>query len=325
MIEFSGLIDALAGGPLAEWAARLPDQIDQALDPARHGELAQWRQLLAELPWAQPSSVILDQPLVRIGGAPDMAPESRARLEQALHGLHPWRKGPFDLFGIHIDAEWRSDRKWARLATAIAPLDGRLVLDVGCGNGYYALRARGGGAERVIGIDPGLRYVVQFEVLRRYLGALPVHVLPLGIDDLPPGLGAFDTVFSMGVLYHRRSPIDHLLALRDALRPGGELVLETLVIEGGAQSVLLPAGRYAKMRNVWLLPSVAALEGWLRRCGYSQVRTVDVTATSVEEQRSTPWMRFQSLADFLDPQDPSRTVEGLPAPRRALVLARTGP
>ncbi len=323
MIDCSGLAEALAGGPLAAWAAQLPDQVFQALDPARHGELAQWRQLLEELPQAQPSSVVLDQPLVRIGSARDMAPESRRQLEQALQALHPWRKGPFELFGIHIDAEWRSDRKWARLARAIAPLDGRLVLDVGCGNGYYALRARGGGAARVVGIDPGLRYVMQFELLRRYLGAVPVHVLPLGIDDLPCGLGAFDTVFSMGVLYHRRSPIDHLMALRDALRPGGELVLETLVIEGGAQSVLLPAARYGKMRNVWMLPSVAALEGWLRRCGYCDVQTVDVTATTVDEQRSTPWMRYQSLVDFLDPEDPSRTVEGLPAPRRAVVLAHT--
>ena len=324
MIDYDDLIAALAGGPLAPWAQQLPAQLAGALASERHGDWPQWRTLLAELPKVSASSAVLNQNPVRIGTSGDLSAGQRAVLEQALHRLHPWRKGPFDLFGIQIDAEWRSDYKWARLQDAIAPLAGRLVLDVGCGNGYYLLRMLGAGAARAIGIDPALRYIVQFEVLRRYLGTLPAHALPLGIDDVPPGLGAFDTVFSMGVLYHRRAPLDHLLTLRDALRPGGELVLETLVIDGDAQTVLLPAGRYAKMRNVWLLPSVAALEGWLRRCGYRHVRTVDVSTTTVAEQRATRWMRFQSLSDFLDPRDPSRTVEGLPAPRRALVLARNG-
>jgi tRNA (mo5U34)-methyltransferase len=125
----------------------------------------------------------------------------------------------------------------------------------------------------------------------------------------------------MGVLYHRRSPIDHLLMLRDLLRPGGELVLETLVIDRGNGNVLVPSGRYAKMRNVWFLPSVTELENWLRRVGFRVVRTVDVTATTIEEQRTTRWMRFESLRDFLDPTDTSRTIEGYPRPVRAIVLA----
>lgn len=328
MIEFDALYRELAQLPaqdrLASWARQLPSQVERALHANPHGELEQWRSLLGALPDAVPSSVVLDQPVVRIGAAKDLTPAARSTLEQNLRALHPWRKGPFQLFDIAIDAEWRSDRKWARLADALQPLAGRTVLDVGCGNGYYALRMFGAGAARVVGIDPTLRYVVQFAALRHYLGELPVHVLPLGIDDLPPDLGAFDTVFSMGVLYHRRSPLDHLLALRDSLRSGGELVLETLVVDGDGHTVLLPPGRYAKMRNVWFLPSTAALERWLNRCGFQQVRTVDVTVTTLDEQRRSDWMQFQSLADFLDPADPTRTVEGLPAPRRAVVLARKG-
>jgi tRNA (mo5U34)-methyltransferase len=76
------------------------------------------------------------------------------------------------------------------------------------------------------------------------------------------------------------------------------------------------------MRNVWFLPSVPALELWLRRAGFVDVRCVDVSTTTVEEQRGTEWMRFQSLSDFLDPADHSKTVEGLPAPRRAVIVGR---
>ena len=140
--------------------------------------------------------------------------------------------------------------------------------------------------------------------------------------DLPDGLEGFDTVFSMGVLYHRRSPFDHLLDLRGCLKPGGQLVLETLVIDGDEGQVLVPPGRYARMPNVWFLPTCNTLESWLGKSGYTEIRLVDLTATSIEEQRSTSWMQFESLPEALDPQDPSRTVEGHPAPKRAFFVAR---
>ena len=93
-------------------------------------------------------------------------------------------------------------------------------------------------------------------------------------------------------------------------------------VEGDVNTVLVPEDRYAQMRNVWFLPSVPALELWLRRAGFTDVRSVDISRTSVEEQRATQWMRYQSLPDFLDPQDHSRTIEGLPAPLRATLVAR---
>ncbi|MCB0037218.1 MAG: tRNA 5-methoxyuridine(34)/uridine 5-oxyacetic acid(34) synthase CmoB, partial [Anaerolineales bacterium] len=180
----------------------------------------------------------------------------------------------------------------------------------------------GAGARQVIGLDPFLVFVMQFQALKKLIGRLPVHVLPLGIEDLAPEMQAFDTVFSMGVLYHRRSPFDHLLELRDALRPGGELVLETIVIEGQLGEVLVPEGRYAQMRNVWFLPSVPTLESWLRKCRFTNIRVVDVTPTTTAEQRPTEWMTFHSLENYLDPHDPQKTGEGHPAPIRAVLVAQ---
>jgi len=265
----------------------------------------------------------LDADAVQIGCSDDLTDQAQKQLEQQLMALHPWRKGPYDLFGIQIDTEWRSDWKWARLKNYIAPLQHRLVLDVGCGNGYHCWRMLGAGAKMVVGIDPTLLSVMQFKAVKKLHGAAPVYVLPLGIEDMPYGLKVFDTVFSMGVLYHRRSPIDHLLELRDCLQPGGELVLETLVIDGGLGEVLLPEDRYAKMRNVWFLPSCDTLISWLKRCGFKNIRLLDVSTTTVEEQRSTDWMRFHSLKDFLDPENPQLTCEGLPAPKRAIIVANS--
>jgi tRNA (mo5U34)-methyltransferase len=198
-----------------------------------------------------------------------------------------------------------------------------VVLDVGCGNGYHAWRMLGEGARLVIGIDPTQLFVMQFEAIKHFLGQHhPVHLFPLGIEQLPPEIKGFDTVFSMGVFYHRQSPFAHLTELRGALRHGGELVLETLVIEGGEHQVLVPQGRYAKMRNVWFIPTTKVLHKWLQRAGFNDVKLIDVSVTTVEEQRSTQWMWFESLADYLDPRDRNMTIEGYPAPRRAIFVAR---
>lgn len=329
MIEPSEVRARLMSAGMPVWAERVEAQLAQRFDLRPHGDMTRWRQALQDLPLLTPSRLDLDRDALHIGNADDCTPQQLAQLERALRELHPWRKGPFELYGLFVDTEWRSDWKWQRVVPHLSPLQGRKVLDVGCGSGYHLWRMAAAGAELAIGIDPTQLFLMQFLALRQLMAGHPdaplsrVMYLPLGIEDLPPSLHAFDTVFSMGVLYHRRSPIDHLQELHDALRAGGELVLETLVVEGDVQRVLMPQGRYAKMRNVWFIPSVAMLQLWLRRVGFHDVRCVDETATTVEEQRSTDWMTFESLADFLDPADSSLTIEGYPAPRRAVLLART--
>jgi tRNA (mo5U34)-methyltransferase len=317
---YAPLLDALARTPLRDWAQQLPAQIARGLSPERWGDLPQWRAALERLPALTPGTIDF-RAGVRIGSAADANDAERESLRAALMELHPWRKGPYELFGIDLDTEWRSDWKWQRLLPHIEDLAGRLVLDVGCGNGYHCWRMYGAGAARVIGIDPSARFVMQFEAIRRYAGAAPVDVLPLGIEALPPELAAFDTVFSMGVLYHRRSPFEHLRELRELLRPGGQLVLETLVIAGAAGQVLVPEGRYAKMANVWFIPTPDTLISWLRKIGFRDPAVVDVSPTTTAEQRATDWMRFESLADFLDPENPGLTREGHPAPLRAAFIA----
>lgn len=320
MIDYSSLYKALESSDASEWLETLAESIESAFNSSRHGELDNWLSMLDNLPKIDISTVDLKSE-VRIGNEGDCQQDTRDELEQHLRLLMPWRKGPLSIAGIDINTEWHSDWKWDRVQPHIDSLQGKHVLDIGCGNGYYALRSYGQGADLVVGIDPGQKYIMQFYALKKYLGDIPVHLLPLGIEDVPPSLKAFDTVFSMGVLYHRRSPLDHLYELRDCLKPGGELVLETLVIDGDVNSVLLPRGRYQQMRNVWFLPSCDALVLWLQRCGFKNVRVVDITKTSIEEQRATDWMEFDSLVDFLDPEDQSKTIEGYPGPMRAVVLA----
>ena len=307
----------LSQTPLKVWAEDLPAQIEKGFNEGRWGDLPKWRHAVEQLPVIENLSCDLDQKYITVHGDTDVHV-----LEEQLRVLHPWRKGPFKIAGLEIDTEWRSDLKWDRLKGHITSLKDRLCLDIGCGSGYHCWRMIGQGAKAAIGIDPTVLFVMHFLALQKYIQDPRAAVLPLGIDDLPEELPFFDTVFSMGLLYHRRSPLDHLLQLKNFLRPGGELVLETIVIDGKKGSVLNPIGRYAKMQNVWFIPSPGTLETWLKKMGFENIRLVDVTKTTSEEQRATDWMGFQSLADFLDPKDPNLTIEGYPAPQRAIFLAQ---
>jgi tRNA (mo5U34)-methyltransferase len=303
LVDEAALAADFAAIGLASWTTTLLPLVRQNLSDTAHGHLAEWREIVESLPISGEAGV--DGP----------------RTRELLLRLAPWRKGPFEIGNITIDAEWRSDLKWNRLRQHISPLAGRNVLDVGCGNGYYAGRMIEAGAARVIGVDPSVLFVAQFAAVRKLTGLQRAHVLPLRGEDLPRDARAFDTTFSMGVLSHRREPAGHLADLRSSLRAGGELVLETLVIPGEHDAVLEPPDRYARMRNVWLLPTTKALLGWVHDAGFSDARLVDVSMTTTAEQRTTAWMPFESLAAALDPADPGKTIEGLPAPTRAILIA----
>jgi tRNA (mo5U34)-methyltransferase len=320
--EAALLKTALENSALAEFSDELLALNEKGwMKALNHGDLPRWQGGFEALPDVTPSEIDFNRSALKIGVADDTS-MSQEELKTALKQMLPWRKGPFDLFGVYIDTEWRSDWKWDRLKDAISPLEGRVVLDIGCGSGYHLWRMLDDGAKLAIGIDPTPLFSMHFATIKRYSPNLPAYLLPVGIEHMPGSMGCFDTVFSMGILYHRKSPIEHLIELKSLLVEDGELVLETLVIEGNESQCLIPNGRYPKMRNVWFIPSVSMLKLWLKRSGFKTVNVVDVSLTTCDEQRSTDWMLFESLSDFLDPDDSTRTIEGYPAPTRAILTAK---
>ena len=315
-----------------EWLTRLPTWLNDIKDKANYAHAPAYQASVARLPEITVNNVDLDNDVLTV--AANLSDSERKQTMALLKQLIPWRKGPFQIGGqigsdedssIFIDTEWHSDWKWQRVAPHLGNLKGRRVLDVGGGSGYHGWRMAGAGAETVIIIDPSCLFYHQFMAIRHFVGAADhykTHYIPVPLEVLPEHSQLFDTVFSMGVLYHRQSPFEHLQQLKGQLVKGGELVLETLVIDGDANTVLVPHDRYAQMNNVYFLPSVEALTGWLEKAGFSEVRCVDVAVTSTEEQRKTEWMTYHSLADFLDPTDGSKTIEGYPAPKRATLIAK---
>ncbi|TDA64321.1 tRNA 5-methoxyuridine(34)/uridine 5-oxyacetic acid(34) synthase CmoB [Sulfuricurvum sp. IAE1] len=245
-----------------------------------------------------------------------------AELEKVARMMMPWRKGPFDLFGLLIDTEWRSDMKYNFLRPHF-DLHGKKVADIGCNNGYYMFRFLEDAPAKMVGFDPSALFKTQFDLINRFAQTKIVYEL-LGVEHLPYYEEKFDVIFCLGVLYHRSDPVAMLKALRQGLAEGGEVYLDTFIIDGDDPVALCPSESYSKISNVYFVPTLKALENWCIRAGFKEFEVLGTVVTTPDEQRKTDWIESQSLEDFLDPADNSKTVEGYPAPKRGYVRIKKG-
>ena len=260
---------------------------------------------------------------VRFGPPEGLESGQQRLLRGALEDLKSWRKGPFEYAGIEVDAEWRSDIKWNRVMELCEPaIRGGRICDVGCNNLYYIYRMLEKDPALVVGCEPVERYYFYHYLNSKFYTDRRIQFELLGIDDLAVYGPFFDLVFCMGILYHRRHPLLALENMAAGMRPGGRLVLESAGIPGDDEKCLFPGKRYMRAPGWWFLPTARALANMLTRSGFDEVEIRGVFSMSMDEQRATAWVDTQSLEDFLDPDDPSRTVEGYPAPVRIFVTAR---
>ncbi len=239
--------------------------------------------------------------------------EQMQAITHLAQSLKPWRKGPFYLNDLCIDSEWRSFIKWQQLEGKIH-LQGKDVMDMGCNNGYYLFEMLKHEPKSLVGFDPGEIFYAQFHFIQHFLRAPIVYEL-LGLQDLWTYERKFDVIFCLGVLYHRSDPISALKALSSALRKDGELILDTLIIDDEREICLFPKESYAKMRNVYFLPSILALEAWCHRARLEVVEILSLSDTTTQEQRKTSWIDSLSLESFL---------KGYPPPRRGYFRIKRG-
>jgi len=283
-----------------------------------NGNIPKWSIALDALKAMPKGEIELNEPYISIN---QNSLDSEI-LVSAFKKLLPWRKGPFMFNNLKLESEWQGDLKWKRLQKHITPLKNRRVLDVGAGNGYFTLRMAMEGAKKVLGIEPFLLFNYQYAAIKSLISnEINAMLLPIRLEEMPRS-AIFESVFSMGVLYHQKSHMDHLLQLNEIMAPGAELILETLVVEGPKGYTLIPEGRYAQMRNVHCLPSIDTLKSWLADANFNNIKVVDISKTSPKEQRRTEWIgdNAASLEDFLDPSDSSLTKEGHPAPTRVIII-----
>lgn len=262
-----------------------------------------------------------NQDTVTIGSADEVTAEQQAQIREALRSFMPWRKGPFSVFGIDIDAEWRSERKWQRLEEHLPPLEGKVIADIGCNNGYYMFRMAEHNPAFILGLEPSVQHYYCYKALSSMAGLNNTEIDLLGVEHLDHFENCFDVLFLMGIIYHRPSPIDTLKSILTSLKPGGTLILETQGIPGEQPYALFPDKTYAKVPGTYFVPTESCLVNWINKAGFKDIDLFSSQPMSSQEQRPTEWMEFESYQNFIDPSDPSLTVEGYPAPHRFIVKA----
>jgi len=228
--------------------------------------------------------------------------------------MRPWRKGPFMFNDLLIDSEWRSNIKYNLLSEHIN-LEGKSVADIGCNNGYYMFRMLQQHPKQLVGFDPSALNRCQFDFINHFVKS-PILFELLGVEHLPFYGEKFDTIFCLGVLYHRSDPVAMLKQLKSALNKNGEVILDTFMIDGDQEYVLSPKQRYSKIPNITFIPMRKALINWCYRAGFNEVIEIAQMKTTQNEQRKTQWIEGESLNDFLDPNNDALTIEGYPAPKR---------
>lgn len=258
---------------------------------------------------------------VTIGLAEEIDAGQQRDITDQLKAFMPWRKGPFSVFGIDIDAEWRSERKWNRLQDHLPDLKGKVVADIGCNNGYYMFRMIPHQPRFVLGFEPSVQHYYCFKALNAMAGCTNLDIDLLGVEHIGLFKEAFDVIFLMGIIYHRISPIELLKDIHTALKPGGTLVVESQAIPGDEPVALFPENTYAKVPGTYFVPTGAALKNWLLRSGFERIDLFCSHQMSSVEQRRTEWMVFESYENYLDPDNPSLTTEGYPAPWRVFLKA----
>jgi tRNA (mo5U34)-methyltransferase len=258
---------------------------------------------------------------ITIGKKSEVSKNQLEEIKQALQMFMPWRKGPFNIFGIDIDAEWKSNNKWNRIKPFLPCLKNKVIADIGCNNGYYMFKMAHYNPKLVLGFDPTIHYYYTFKSLNAMANCENLQFELLGVEHLHLFPNTFDVIFLMGILYHHPSPIDLLKKVLIALKKGGTLVLETQGIPGDEPVALFPEKRYAKVPGTYFVPTKSCLLNFVKRSGFKNSNLFYSHKMSSDEQRQTKWMTFQSYKDFVDKDDENKTVEGYPAPIRIYLTA----
>ncbi len=246
--------------------------------------------------------------------------DDEANIYSTAKLIQPWRKGPFRVSKTFIDSEWRSFIKYDLLKPHFN-ITNKIVGDIGCNNGYYLFRMLKDNPKKLIGFDPSAIAYCQFKFIDHFIKSGITYEL-LGVEHVEFYEHKFDLLFCLGVLYHRSDPISSLKSLYRGLNSGGELILDTFMIDGDNEVSLTPKKRYSKIPNIYFIPTIHALKNWCHRAGFDTIEILEISKTKLNEQRKTEWIDTESLDDFLDKNDDSKTIEGYPAPKRVYIKAK---
>ena len=288
---------------------------------SNHGNHYKWIKILKSLPNISTSYLNYSNSSIIIGKKNEINDAQTKTLEKELLKLSPWRKGPFNIFGLEIDSEWRSEKKWQRIQSYLPNINGMRIADIGCSNGYYSFKLLELQPDLIVGMDKTALYIIQFLALKAYVKQIQeLIVLPCSSEEFNFNKINFDLILSMGVLYHSKNPSTHLNSLRYLLKKNGYIILETIVSNKSANIDIKKNQTYAGMKNVRTIFTKKNLNDLMIFHGFKNIEIINDSFTDSNEQRSTKWMSGKSFKDFTLPN--GNTLEGYPPVCRSILVAQ---
>lgn len=316
---------------LIDYASKFPDNVKQLIKKLRHEKKTQREQecfkkledSLTKVKSLKSSYLEVSSDAIKIGKNSEIDSSKRNDLKESLESFIPWKKGPFDIFGIMINSEWKSNLKWERLEKHLPNLEGKKIADIGCNNGYYMFKMLKYNPQAIVGFEPVIRHWLCFEMMKSFIDRpLPIFFEPFGVEYISYYKSHFDVIFCLGILYHHTDPIQLLRNIRQALSKNGSIIIDCQGIPGEDSIALVPTKKYAGAKGTWFLPTLNCLINWINRSGYNDIKIIYNEELSTSEQRETSWAPIASLKEFISLTDSSKTIENYPRPRRFYIKAK---
>ncbi len=294
---------------------------DENKNFSNHGNLEQWKNILTQLPDIKTNHLDLSKESIQIGKPEEINLLQLKILEKRLLNLSPWRKGPFNIFGLEIDSEWRSEKKWQRVEDFLPKIKGMRIGDIGCSNGYYSYKLLKLEPELIVGMDKTALFIMQFLATKFYAKQIQeLIILPCSAEEFNPEFIDFDLLLSMGILYHAKNPSNHIESLQRLVRKNGYVVLETIISKSKKNINIKKNQTYAGMRNIGTIFTKDNVFKLLNLSGFKNIQVINDSFTDASEQRTTKWMQGKSLSDFTLPN--GNTIEGYPPICRTIFVAQ---
>lgn len=120
---------------------------------------------------------------------------------------------------IHNEADMAYRRRVLTIFEWLDPQDGDLILDGGCGRGFYPRFIRHVAGARVVGVELEFPYI---QIARAVLNGTPgVTLANANLYHLPLAAESVDKAILSEVLEHVEDDVAALKSVRHALKPGG--------------------------------------------------------------------------------------------------------
>jgi sugar phosphate isomerase/epimerase/SAM-dependent methyltransferase len=154
---------------------------------------------------------------------PEQGPAGRDRFlgREVAHTMH-WTGAPWLLRATREDEE-----NGALLRRWLAVQRGQAVCDLGCGNGYHTLPLAEavGGAGKVFAVDlqPEMLVLLRQRAVAKHYEH--VELIEATVDDPKLAPNSCDLVLLVDVYHELSHPVRVMRHVRDALKPGGRVVL----------------------------------------------------------------------------------------------------